>query len=124
MAKKNPFRKDRFEERLLMEINGLIRTGLNDSRLQFVSVTKVELSPDCAYATIFWDTFNSHTRGDAKVALNTATGKIRTSLAQILKVRHVPTLTFVYDNQFEEESKITDLINKTKNSDIDQDGDK
>ena len=39
------------------------------------------------------------------------------SLAKILKVRHVPALTFVYDNQYEEEKKITDLLNKSQEDD-------
>jgi ribosome-binding factor A len=110
MAKKNLFKKEKYEERLLNEINGLLRTGISDSRLQRVSITKVELSPDYGYATISWDTFDSHTRGDAKAAIEAATGRIRSELAKVLEVRHVPSLSFVYDNQFEEEKKIMDLM--------------
>jgi len=114
MAKKNPFRKDRFEERLLMEINSLFRFEMSDARFKTVSATKVELSSDLAYATVFWDTYDAHTRGDSKKALDEASSKLRTLLAQKLKVRHVPTLTFVYDNQFEEEMKMTQLIDRTR----------
>jgi ribosome-binding factor A len=113
MVKKNPFKKDKFEERLLNEINGLLRTVIRDPRLQFVSITKVELSPDYSYATLFWDTFNASTRGDAKKTLEEAKGKLRSELAKVMEVRHVPTLTFIYDNQFEEEQKITKLLVKT-----------
>ena len=118
MAKKDNFKKIKYEERLLNEINGLLRAGTNDGRLARVSITKVELSPDYGYATVSWDTFDSGTRGDAKAAIEAATGRIRSELAKVLEVRHVPSLTFVYDNQFEEEKKIMDLINaeKTKNS--------
>lgn len=111
MAKKNPFKKDKFEERLLNDINSLLRMTIRDPRLQFVSITKVEMSPDYSYATCHWDTFNSGTRGDAKKALEEAKGKIRSELAKTMEVRHVPSLTFVYDNQFEEELKITKLLN-------------
>ncbi len=110
MAKKNLFKKEKYEERLLNEINSLLRTSIKDARLQRVSVTKVELSPDFGYATISWDTFDSHTRGDAKVAIESASGKIRSELAKVLEVRHVPSLSFIYDNQFEEEKKIMDLL--------------
>jgi ribosome-binding factor A len=112
--KANNFKKDKYEERLLNEINGLLRSGSNDPRLMRVSITKVELSPDYGYATVFWDTFDSGTRGDAKKAIEAASGRMRSELAKILKVRHVPGLTFVYDNQFEEEQKITDLIKKAQ----------
>ena len=114
MAKKDNFKKIKYEERLLNEINGLLRAGTNDVRLARVSITKVELSPDYGYATVSWDTFDSGTRGDAKAAIEASTGRIRSELAKVLEVRHVPSLTFVYDNQFEEEKKIMDLINAEK----------
>jgi ribosome-binding factor A len=110
MVKKNPFKKDKFEERLLNDINSLLRMTIRDPRLQFISITKVVMSPDYSYATCHWDTFNAHTRGDAKKALEEAKGKIRSELAKTMEVRHVPSLTFVYDNQFEEEQKITKLL--------------
>ena len=114
MAKKDNFKKIKYEERLLNEINGLLRAGTNDVRLARVSITKVELSPDYGYATVSWDTFDSGTRGDAKTAIEASTGRIRSELAKVLDVRHVPSLTFVYDNQFEEEKKIMELINAEK----------
>lgn len=114
MAKKDNFKKIKYEERLLNEINGLLRAGTNDGRLARVSITKVELSPDYGYATVSWDTFDSGTRGDAKTAIEASAGRIRSELAKVLEVRHVPSLTFVYDNQFEEEKKIMDLINAEK----------
>ena len=98
------------------EINSLLRTGSSDSRLARVSVTKVELSPDYGYATVSWDTYDSGTRGDAKTAIEAASGRIRSELAKVLEVRHVPSLTFIYDNQFEEEKKIMDLLKKEPDS--------
>lgn len=117
MAKKiGNFKKEKYEERLLNEINSLLRRGFSDGRLARVSITKVELSPDYGYATVYWDTFDSGTRGDAKVAIEAAGGKIRSELAKTLEVRHVPSLSFIYDNQFEEERKIMDIINASKDS--------
>jgi ribosome-binding factor A len=112
MAKKNNFKKDKYEERLLNEINSLLRTNIKDGRLARVSITKVELSPDYGYAVVSWDTFDSHTRGDAKAAIEAAAGRIRSELAKVLEVRHVPSLSFIYDNQFEEEKKIMDLLKR------------
>ena len=121
MAKKNNFKKAKFEERLLNEINSLLRTGISDSRLQRVSITKVEMSPDYGYAVVYWDTFDAHTRGDAKAAIEAATGRIRSELAKVLDVRHVPSIIFIYDNQFEEEKKIMDLMNKNSEDDSNSD---
>jgi ribosome-binding factor A len=116
MAKKNTnnFKKEKYEERLLNEINSLLRSSTNDGRLARVSITKVELSPDYGYATVSWDTYDSGTRGDAKIAIEASSGRIRSELAKVLEVRHVPALTFIYDNQFEEENKITELLKKER----------
>lgn len=116
MAKKNTnnFKKEKYEERLLNEINSLLRSSTNDGRLARVSITKVELSPDYGYATVSWDTYDSGTRGDAKIAIEASSGRIRSELAKVLEVRHVPALTFVYDNQFEEENKITEILKKER----------
>lgn len=117
MAKKsntNNFKKEKYEERLLNEINSLLRSSTNDGRLARVSITKVELSPDYGYATVSWDTYDSGTRGDAKTAIEASSGRIRSELAKVLEVRHVPALTFIYDNQFEEENKITELLKKER----------
>jgi ribosome-binding factor A len=116
MAKKNNFKKAKFEERLLNEINSLLRTGISDARLQRVSITKVEMSPDYGYAVVSWDTFDASTRGDAKKAIEAATGRIRSELAKVLDVRHVPSISFVYDNQFEEERKIVELMKSNPDS--------
>ena len=125
-AKPNQFKKEKYEERLLNEINGLLRSHTKDDRLRKVSITKVELSPDYGYATVSWDTYDSGTRGDAKTAIEASKGFLRSELAKVLDVRHVPSLSFIYDNQFEEEKKIMDLINSENqksndSSDDDQD---
>jgi ribosome-binding factor A len=113
---KNPFKKDKYEERLVNEINGLLRRNVRDDRLKFVSVTKVELSPDYAYAKVFWDTFDSSKRGDAKKAIEQSAGYLRSELAKLLEVRHVPSLSFEYDNQFEEANKIDKLLKDANQS--------
>ena len=118
---KNPFKKDKYEERLVNLLNELLRKEARDARLQFVSITKVELSPDYGYATVFWDTFDSSHRGDAKKAIEQSTGFLRSELAHKLEVRHVPSLTFVYDNQFEEENKIDKLLKANDNSENEND---
>ena len=109
MAQKT-FKKIKYEERLMNEINSIFRTHFSDSRFKFVSVTKVEISPDYSHAKVYWDTFDSTKRGDIKEALGHVTGKLRTLLASELKVRAVPTLQFYYDSQFESEQHIASIL--------------
>lgn len=103
-------KKAKFEDRILNELNLILRKDLNDTRLQFASLTKVDLSNDYSVATVYWDTFNSEKRDDIKVALESCESKLRSSLSQVIKVRHTPEIKLVYDNQFESEQYITDLL--------------
>ncbi len=110
MAGKIPFKKEKFAHRILNEINQILRSGANDKRVQFVSITKVELSPDNQMAKVYWDTFDPSIRGDVKKALAGMAGRIRTELGKVLQIRHVPELEFLYDGQFESEQAIEALL--------------
>ena len=105
-------KKAMFEERILNELNMILRRDMNDTRLQFVSLTHVELSNDFSMAKVYWDTFDSGKRGDIKKALHSAHGKLRSNLAKVLNVRHTPDLTLLYDGQFESEKAIDELLEK------------
>jgi ribosome-binding factor A len=111
MAKKS-FKRDKYQDRLLGEVNTFLRTKFSDKRLQFVSFTKVELSGDYSSAILYWDTFDAATRGDAHTAVESIAGRLRSLLAEALNVRAVPSLELRYDSQYEAEKAIDDLLNK------------
>ncbi|MBY0517363.1 MAG: 30S ribosome-binding factor RbfA [Bacteriovoracaceae bacterium] len=106
----NPHSKLKYEELVKNSINSSFRRDINDPRLKFVSITKVELSEDYANAKVWWDTFDSSKKESITEAIDHLKGKIRTILASRLDVRHVPELHFVYDSQYEDEQKIDKLL--------------
>lgn len=110
MNKEKGIKKAKFEDRILNELNLILRTGLNDTRLQNASLTKVELSNDYSVATVYWDTFDPSKKADIQSALSAAESRLRTSLSQVIKVRHTPELSLVYDDQFESEQHITEIL--------------
>ena len=103
-------KKQKLEERIQNEINDFFRTGLSDSRLQFVSITSVKLNRDNSLAKVYWDTFDNRNRSGAIKAIDSAQGKIRTHLSKIIKMRQIPNLEFYYDSQFESEKAIEDIL--------------
>jgi ribosome-binding factor A len=115
MQQRRPFKKEKLQDQILSEINQILRTETSDQRLRFVTVTKVEINTDFSVAKVFWDTFDSSKRGDAKIALGKNAGRIRSILAGIFSMRKVPSLTFEYDNRFEAEKHITDILESEKN---------
>lgn len=106
----NKFSKIKYEERMRDEINLALRRDFVDARLANVSITHVELTQDYSHAKVYWDTFNASTRGDAKEAIESTAGRMRKILASKMQVRHTPELHFVYNSQFEDELKITRLL--------------
>ena len=75
-----------------------------------VSVTHVELTQDYSHAKVYWDTFNSATRGDAKTAIEATSGRMRKLLSNKMEVRHTPEIHYIYNSQFEDSNKIEKLL--------------
>lgn len=113
----NKFAKLKYEERVRDEINLALRREFTDPRLMNVSVTHVELTQDYSHAKVYWDTFNTSTRGDAKDAIESTAGKMRKHLASVMEVRHTPEIHYIYNSQFEDESKISKLLEDASNED-------
>lgn len=104
------FNKVKYEEMILNEVNLGLRRDFADPRLTLVTVTRVELNQDYSAAKLYWDTYDSKTRGEAMDAIKNIAGKMRSRLAANLTVRHIPELQFIYDSQFEDELRITDIL--------------
>lgn len=114
------FSKIKYEEKIAQEINLFLRSSFSDPRLTLITVTHVELNKDLSVAKVYWDTFDANKRGDAKSAITGISGKLRSMLTNVIKVRHMPTLNFIYNSQFEDAMKITNLLNQTKDSDSEE----
>lgn len=122
MAKRNknaPSSKELFQDKIRNEISLMFRREISDPRLTMISITRVELNQDFSVAKVYWDTFDASKRGDAKKAIEGLTGKMRSLLAKNLDVRHTPELNFYYDSQYEDEMRITQILNDSKKSDGD-----
>ncbi len=110
MARNVSFSREKFEEKILNELNSLLRSEVKDPRTQFISITHVELNKDYSQAKVYWDTFDASTRGNSKKAIEGMVGILRKKLSQNIKLRHTPELKFIYNSQFEDEMKISQLL--------------
>lgn len=115
MARKQGHNKSTYEERIKDELNMTLRRDISDPRLVFASITRVELIDDYSIAKVYWDTFDASKRGDIKKAFEGVSSKLRSVLARELKVRHTPIIELYYDSQFDDEKKIEDLLDQSKN---------
>lgn len=109
-ATKSNFKKSKFEGQILEKLNVILRRSVGDSRLQTASITKVELSPDFSHAKVFWDSFDISNKEELQDAFRKFTGRARSQLAEVLKVRNIPEIAFFYDAQYEAEQAIVDIL--------------
>ena len=99
------YRLIRLGEQIRGEIANLIRRGdIKDPRVnQFLTINRVEVVSDLAYAKVFVSTFMADNQLAKGVAgLQSAAGFIQSSIAKKLRIRQFPKLTFVADTSLKD----------------------
>jgi len=92
------------------ELSVILQEKIN-ADLGVVSVARVEVTNDLSHAKIYLSFFGKN-RTDRFERIEKAKGFIRTELAHVLKMRHVPDLHFVNDYSLEEGDRIINKINQ------------
>ncbi len=104
-------RTDRVAEQIRRDLSELIRAEIRDPRVQQVSITAVEVTPDYSHAKIFYTALVAHSERDALAqGLKRASGFLRHELSRQLMLRTVPELHFVYDTSVERGISLSSLI--------------
>lgn len=104
-------RTEQVAEAIKVEVSKLIQRELRDPRLGFVTVTRVEASPDLKYAKIFFSVMGDATvKAETLKVLKRASGFIRHELSHILTLRYTPQLVFEFDVAMEHGDKIQRLL--------------
>lgn len=109
-------RREKVQEAIKQEASSIIHDELKDPRIGFATVTKAEVSQDLKYAKIYVSVLGKKENVDATfVALNSAKGFIRRLLAQRLKMRFTPEISFKEDKSAEYSVYISKKIDELKN---------
>jgi ribosome-binding factor A len=104
-------RIDKINEQVKREIGKIIQQELGDPRLQFVTVTEVDVSRDLRYAKIRFSVLGEKRQlQDAEKSLEGAKGMIRRLLGRRMDMRHTPELFFVYDKSIEMSARIEETL--------------
>jgi len=99
-----------------------------DPRVDLVTITGVDMSPDLRHANIYVTTHGGEERYREVIAgLDSAKGRIRTLLGQTLVMRYVPELHFRIDPSVDDALRIGEAIRAERESgrvrDADEEGD-
>jgi ribosome-binding factor A len=95
---------------------------LKDPRIGLVTVTGVDTSPDLRHAVVFVSVLGSARKRKASlIGLEAAHGLLQSRLAQQLRMKRTPQLTFEYDPSVERGVRMTQLIDELAPDDHDRD---
>ncbi|NLL52053.1 MAG: 30S ribosome-binding factor RbfA [Peptococcaceae bacterium] len=101
----------RLAESIKQEVSRIIREDIKDPRLGFVTVTDVEVSDDLRYAKIFVSIMGNQDEVKSSMdVLARASGYVRSEIGKIVRLRHVPEITFKFDQSIEYGAHITKLL--------------
>ena len=99
---------NRIESMLVKEISYVLANEVKDNDIKFVTVTAVKVTNDLSFAKVYVMVLDMNKKDTTMKALNDAAGFIRSELFDRVDIRHIPELTFVYD----ELVKATELASK------------
>lgn len=106
-------RADRVRQLLQQEISRILQLEVKDPRVKLVTVTGVKLTADLRDAKVFVSSLDSTVdREDLLIGLKRATGFIRGELGRQLKLRYIPHIEFIFDDSYDKQERIMDLIDQ------------
>jgi ribosome-binding factor A len=126
MASSTSFKRaDRVGDLIKSEISNILLREVRDPRIRNITITDVKMSSDLRSAKLFFVPLGEEGCSDEIIeGLQRASNFLRRELAKKLKLRYVPSITFIYDGSFEYGDRIDRLlaeIQKRKTGDDRQD---
>ena len=101
---------ERIKATIAKNIREIVQYELNVEKIDFMTITDIEVSSDHSYAKVFVSFFTNPEKNLEK--LNKVKGFVRSALAKRIKLRRVPEILFVLDDSYFKEKRLNDLLNK------------
>jgi ribosome-binding factor A len=113
-------RAERVADAIQRELAIMIRESVRDPRVGMVSITDIEVSRDLAYCKAYVSFVGD--RSDDQIqaamsALDGASGYLRSLLANRIKLRTTPKISFIYDDTGVKGQRMSALIDRALSSD-------
>jgi ribosome-binding factor A len=109
------YHRERLGEALREEIETILEGELGDPRIGLVNVSEVHLAPDSRSARVLVVVAGDDVEAEATMeGLQAANGYVRRELVERLHLRRAPELIFIQDRSQEYESRIDELLSRSK----------
>ncbi|HIC96761.1 TPA: 30S ribosome-binding factor RbfA [Candidatus Bipolaricaulota bacterium] len=105
---------ERFQEEIRRALSEILEFEARDPRFEIATITKVRLSPDMHYATVFLDFPDEGRRDELLKLFEQDRGFFRSQLAKRLNLRHTPELQFREDEELRWARRIDELLRNDK----------
>ncbi len=118
-------RAKRVADQIQRELAILLQHELKEKKLGLLTVTDVEVSRDLAYAKIFVSLLTTTEQQSDETVLRKqvldiladSASYFRHQLGQVIRLRSMPQLRFIYDDSAQRGNRIADLINQVTEKD-------
>ena len=105
-----PGRPERIGDQIRAELSTLLLRSIRDPALRLITLTHVQVSRDLRHARVYYTAPIDASAIETKRGLRRAAPFLRGQLGRRVRLRHVPELTFVYDDSFEREQRIAQVL--------------
>jgi ribosome-binding factor A len=103
-------------ELLREELTDIIRKEMDDHRLAFWTITRVDVTPDLRSARVYVSVLGTDDERAATIAaMKSGSGFIHRHLKPRLRMRQIPSLEFKDDRSFEHAAAISQTLHDLKN---------
>jgi ribosome-binding factor A len=105
-------RPDRVGEQIGDELSSLLSRGaVHDPGIGFITLTRVQVSPDLQQARVFYTSLGDpKARKETARALARATPFLRRQIGGVLRLRRVPELDFRFDESIAHQDRIEQIL--------------
>jgi ribosome-binding factor A len=106
------YRPDRVGDQIRQELSEVIaRSEVHDPGIGFITLTRVQVSPDLQLARVFYTTLGDpKARQETAKALERATPFLRRQIGGRLRLRRVPEIEFRFDESIAHQDRIEQIL--------------
>jgi len=116
-------RPDRVADQIRGELAMLLARDVHDPGIGFVTLTRVQVSPDIQLARVFYTVLgDDKARANSAKALHRAAPFLRRQIGARLRLKRVPELTFQYDEAVAGQDRIERILNDIHTADRERGG--
>ena len=106
-------RPDRVADQIRGELASLLAREVHDPGIGFVTLTRVQVSPDLQLARVFYTALgDDKTRAATRRALERAAPFLRRQIGARLRLKRTPELAFFYDESIAGQDRIEQILNE------------